>query len=65
MHIDALHLSPGSYTLGLWVARGRGDRAWSVFDSVSDAARMDVESFDGAPSIGTGLVPCTATVERL
>jgi lipopolysaccharide transport system ATP-binding protein len=65
LHIEELHLSPGSYTLGLWAARGRGDRAWSVFDSVSDAARIDVEAIDGAPSLGQALVPCAATVERM
>ncbi|MEP7111905.1 MAG: Wzt carbohydrate-binding domain-containing protein, partial [Ilumatobacteraceae bacterium] len=66
LDIESLALSPGSYTLGLWLARGGGGRAWSVFDSIDDAVQLDVEVELGAePRRGQAIVPCRSTLTRL
>jgi lipopolysaccharide transport system ATP-binding protein len=64
--IESLALSPGSYTIGLWLARGGGGRAWSVFDSIDDAVHLDLETEPGAESHrGQAVVPCRSTLTRL
>jgi hypothetical protein len=64
--IESLALSPGSYTIGLWLARGGGGRAWSVFDSIDDAVHLDLETEPGAePRRGQAVVPCRSTLTRL
>ena len=56
--IDAVHLNPGDYTLGLWLCR----RPNSVFDHIEAAARVTIVSDpvrDGRPAVpGDGTVPC-------
>lgn len=61
--IEALHLSPGTYPLGLWLADGGG----TVLD-FSEAA-LDLEVVDlereslGARPVTDGAVPCRFTLE--
>ena len=66
VEIESLMLSPGSYTIGLWLARGGSGRAWSVFDSIEDAIHLDLEAEPGTESHrGQGAVPCKSTLIRL
>lgn len=66
LDIESLALSPGSYTIGLWLARGGGGRAWSVFDSIDDSVHLDLEAEPGAePRRGQAVVPCRSTLTRL
>lgn len=66
IEIDALTLSPGSYTIGLWLARGGGGRAWSVFDSIPDAIHLDLEAEPGIEAVrGQAIVPCHSTLTDL
>jgi ABC-type polysaccharide/polyol phosphate transport system ATPase subunit len=64
--VDSLPLTAGTYAVGLWMARGRGDPAWSVFDSVEQAARLDVEAVPaaGGTALGQALVPCRSRIEQ-
>jgi lipopolysaccharide transport system ATP-binding protein len=63
IEIESLTLSPGSYTIGLWLARGGGGRAWSVFDSIEDAIHLDLEAAPGVePLRGQAVVPCHSTL---
>lgn len=66
VEIESLMLSPGSYTIGLWLARGGSGRAWSVFDSIEDAIHLDLEAEPGTEALrGQGAVPCKSTLIRL
>jgi lipopolysaccharide transport system ATP-binding protein len=66
VEIESLMLSPGSYTIGLWLARGGSGRAWSVFDSIEDAIYLDLEAGPGTDSLrGQGAVPCKSTLTFL
>jgi lipopolysaccharide transport system ATP-binding protein len=63
--IDALHLNPGSYVVGLWAADGLG----SPYDVVERALEMEIVS-DAPDSLGitpqhNGLVTCRFTAARL
>ena len=63
--IESLPLSPGSYTIGLRVARGSSGRAWSLFDSIDDALRLDLEEDPAVGSSrGQAVVPCRSTLRR-
>ena len=63
--IESVALNAGSYTVGLRIARGRSGRAWSLFDAIDDAARLDLEE---DPTVGASrtqaVVPCRATLTR-
>ena len=64
--IESLALNPGSYTIGLSIARGMSGRAWSVFDSIDDAINLDLEADLGAePYRGQAIVPSRSTLTRL
>lgn len=64
--IDSLHLNPGTYSIGVCLARGRSDRAWSVFDSVDQATHLDLEADSATRSVpGQAIVPCLAGLERM
>lgn len=66
IEIESLALNPGSYTVGLWLARGGGGRAWSVFDSIEDAIHLDLEAEPGVVALrGQAIVPCRSTLARL
>ena len=66
IRLDAVHLAPGTYGVGMWIARGRGDRAWSVYDTIENAAHVELEQDPTvAPLAGQALVPCRSTIERL
>jgi ABC-type polysaccharide/polyol phosphate transport system ATPase subunit len=63
--IDSLPLTAGTYAVGLWMARGRGDVAWSVVDSIERAMRLDVEADPASGAVlGQAIVPCTSRIER-
>ena len=63
--IEAVHLTPGSYAIGLWMARGRGDKDWSIYDSVEQATHLDLIA---SPTVelpaGQAIVPCKIEFER-
>lgn len=64
--IDAVHLTPGSYAIGLWLARGRGDNAWSIYDSVEQATHLDlVADPSGGSVVGQAIVRCESDLERI
>jgi lipopolysaccharide transport system ATP-binding protein len=64
--IESLDLVPGSYTIGLRLARGLSGRGWSVFDSVDDAIQLDLDSdADATMSRGQAIVPCRSTLTNL
>ena len=64
--IDAVHLTPGSYAIGLWMARGRADLAWSIYDSVEQAIQLDLMAAPAAGSgVGQAIVACEAQLERI
>lgn len=64
--IDSLALSPGSYTIGLWLARGGGGRGWSVFDSIDEAIHLNLEAEPGAEAgRSQAIVPCHSSLTRL
>jgi len=66
VEIDSVDLSPGSYTIGVSMARGRSGRAWSVFDAVDDAVQLDLASPPRSRSLrGQAIVPCHATLTQL
>jgi lipopolysaccharide transport system ATP-binding protein len=66
IEIESLSLSPGNYTIGLWLARGAGGRGWSVFDSIDDAIHLDLEAEPGADGIRSqAIVPCRSTLTEL
>ena len=66
IEIESLALSPGSYTIGLWLARGGGGRGWSVFDSIEDAIHLDLEAQPGGDGPrGQAIVPCRSTLTQL
>jgi lipopolysaccharide transport system ATP-binding protein len=61
VHLEQLHLNPGVYVLGLWLAHGR-----TVFDFVQSAASIEVvdvadQSFGRRPS-QDGCVTCSFAV---
>ncbi|MEO6525572.1 MAG: ABC transporter ATP-binding protein [Gemmatimonadaceae bacterium] len=63
--IDALHLKPGSYVVGLWAADGLG----TAYDFVERALELEVAS-DAPQALGVtprsnGLVTCRFTASRL
>jgi lipopolysaccharide transport system ATP-binding protein len=63
--IESLPLNAGTYTIGLRVARGWSGRAWSLFDSIDDAVRLDLEEDPAVgPLRGQAVVPCRATLNR-
>ncbi|HEY7625932.1 MAG TPA: ABC transporter ATP-binding protein, partial [Ilumatobacteraceae bacterium] len=64
--IESLALGPGSYTIGMRLARGGSGRAWSVFDSIEDFVQLDVEADPGASTArGHAVVPCRAELIRV
>ena len=64
--IESLALSPGSYTIGLWLARGGGGRGWSVFDSIDEAIHLNLEAEPGAEAgRSQAIVPCHSSLTRL
>ena len=64
--IDAVHLTAGSYAIGLWMGRGRGDNAWSIYDSVEQAIHLDLMADPAAGSgLGQAIVACDAELERI
>jgi len=64
--IESVALSPGSYTIGVSMARGGSGRAWSVFDSVDDAVQLELESpIHQGSSRGQAIVPCRSTLTHL
>jgi hypothetical protein len=66
IEIESLALGPGSYTIGLRVARGGSGRAWSLFDSIENATQLDLEADPGAESRrGQAIVPCRTTLSQL
>jgi lipopolysaccharide transport system ATP-binding protein len=66
VEIESLALGPGSYTIGLCLARGGGGRAWSLFDSIENATQLDLEAEPGAASSrGQSIVPCRSTLTQL
>jgi lipopolysaccharide transport system ATP-binding protein len=60
--VEQLHLNPGTYVLGLWLAKRLGD----VFDYIQTAGELEVVArSDGTevrPTAG-GVVPCTFTLD--
>ena len=60
--VEQLHLNPGTYVLGLWLAKRLGD----VFDYIESAGELEVVArSDGTevrPTWG-GIVPCTFTFD--
>jgi lipopolysaccharide transport system ATP-binding protein len=66
IEIESRALGPGSYTIGLRVARGGSGRAWSLFDSIENATQLDLEADPGAElRRGQAIVPCRATLSQL
>jgi len=64
--IESVDLSPGSYTIGVSMARGGSGRAWSVFDSVDDAVQLDLEPAIGEPTRrGQAIVPSRSSLTHL
>jgi len=64
--IESVDLSPGSYTIGVSMARGGSGRAWSVFDSVDDAVQLDLEPAIGEGARrGQGIVPSRSSLTHL
>ncbi len=64
--IDAVHLTAGSYVIGLWLARGRGDKAWSIYDSIEQATHLDLVADPASGStVGQAIVQCEADLERI
>ena len=63
--IESIPLNAGSYTIGLRVARGWSGRAWSLFDAIDDALRLDLEDDPAVgPSRGRAVVSCRSTLTR-
>ena len=64
--IESLNLAPGSYMIGLRLARGLSGRGWSLFDSIEDAIHLDLEPDAEVPlPRGQAIVPCTSTLTNL
>jgi lipopolysaccharide transport system ATP-binding protein len=63
MRIEALHLNPGVYPLGLWLA----DRGGTVLDFSDAALELEVVDLEreglGSRPVADGVVPCRFTVE--
>ena len=59
--VPALHVTSGTYRLGLWMARGRDTRSWSVLDHVEVAADLVVDEPDGRTRpLTAALIECDA-----
>jgi lipopolysaccharide transport system ATP-binding protein len=67
LRIHALHLTPGVYRLGLWLADPvQAQSVSGAYDYVESAFEIEVVSVETAPSAGTGaLVTCDFDVEEL
>src|SRR4029079_17417772 len=66
VEIESLDLNPGTYTLGVAMGRGGSGRAWSLFDSVDDAVRLEVDGgFHSRVRRGDHpIVPCRASLRQ-
>jgi ABC-type polysaccharide/polyol phosphate transport system ATPase subunit len=64
LEIEALHLNPGAYSLGFWLA----DRGGTVLDFADAALDLEVVELEregfGARPTSDGLVPCRFTVHE-
>jgi hypothetical protein len=61
--LDALHLVPGSYILGLWIAE---DERNQELDLVEAAARIEVVApAESAQLPSAGIIPCRFTARRM
>lgn len=61
-HIEQVHLAPGIYTLGLWMA----DPAGEIFDHIPEALKIEIISFGSEwyGSRGDGIVTSTFEVSE-
>ncbi|HEV2844589.1 MAG TPA: ABC transporter ATP-binding protein [Thermoanaerobaculia bacterium] len=63
LRIEALHLNPGVYSLGFWIA-GPGGGVWDYAESALEIEVVEAEAGPGIRPPGDGLVPCRFTLQR-